>query len=317
VSESQSRRLARAFQVLESASKAFVAPNGPGGADPSDSGAPRAPGESLPWSNNAQGNSEERRPSSDEAQEAAKNGSWQNARPGQNDEWAQSDGRAQGNAPLRGRGRRGRRRSDEESEAGDGSTSKRRDAATKRERGADLTPEEAAERVSPTALDRAALDYLNRYDASVEQLRRVLLRRVKRYSSGTLRDRAEVDVGRLLERFVASRLLDDARYAEALARGLRARGSSTLGIRQKLRARGVSAELIESALEALAKHHGEGAEDPELVAARAYARKRRLTTRYDLTNPAERQKALAALARKGFSFSIAARALIVKDDSEW
>ncbi len=277
-----------------------MAPKGPdGGESPDDGAGPRAPGEPLPWSNSARGNSEELSPA---------------------DRQSQNQGHDQGRGRRGGRGRR----RDDEASALEGSTSEgskgssgRREAGSRRERGAELTPEEAAERVSPTALDRAALDYLNRYDASVEQLRRVLLRRVKRYAWGTLRDRAEVDVERLLERFVVSRLLDDARYAEALARGLRARGSSTLGIRQKLRSRGVSAELIESALEALAKHHGEGAEDPELVAARAYARKRRLTTRYDLTNPAERQKALAALARKGFSFSIAARALIVKDESEW
>lgn len=172
---------------------------------------------------------------------------------------------------------------------------------------------EAAERVSPSALEQAALRYLNRYDASVEQLRRVLFRYVARSAQGDERARAEQDVRALLERYQASRLLDDARYAEALARGLRARGSSARGIVQKLRARGVAPELAAEALERLTTKRGEG-EDPELVAARAYARKRRLSTRYDLSQPSERQKALAALARKGFSFSIAQQALAVSGD---
>lgn len=311
MSESQSRRLARAFQVLESASKAFVGPKSPnvGAEEPTDAATPRAPGAPLPWNHTSSGNTESS-PSAEDDWRAPQEG-----RPGP----GRREGRGRGGGRAQDRGE-GRREQDGEARADEGSNSKDSDRArggTKRGRGAELSPEEAAERVSPAALDRAALDYLNRYDASVEQLRRVLLRRVKRYSSGSVRDRAEADVRTLLERFQVSRLLDDARYAEALARGLRARGSSTLGIRQKLRSRGVSAELIEGALEALARHHGDADEDPELVAARAYARKRRLTTRYDLTKPEERQKALAALARKGFSFSIAARALIVKDDSEW
>jgi regulatory protein len=166
-----------------------------------------------------------------------------------------------------------------------------------------------ADKTSAAALEAAALRYLDRYDASVEQLRRVLRRRLDRQAGPDAVARVERDIEQLLERYQGSRLLDDRRYAENLARGLRERGASTLRIRQKLRQRGVASETIDRVLERSASG---GSED--LRAAKAYARRRRLAQRYDLRVPAERQKALAALARQGFSFDVAARALAPTDD---
>lgn len=175
------------------------------------------------------------------------------------------------------------------------------------------SPEKAARKKSPPdaeALEAAALRYLDRYDASVEQLRRVLLRRVDRQAAPDVVERVTQDIERLLERYQGSRLLDDNRYAEHLARGLRERGASTLRIRQKLRQRGVASEIVDQVLE-----NSAGSKDAlDLMAAKAYARRRRLADRYDLQVPAQRQKALAALARQGFSFEVALRALAPKDE---
>ena len=171
------------------------------------------------------------------------------------------------------------------------------------------------DRTSPAALEQAALRYLNRYDASVEQLRRVLFRHAERHAEGAALARARDDVRALLERYQTSRILDDARYAEALGRGLRARGASAALIRQKLRQRGVAAELVEGALERLAAH--DAGADPELAAAKNYVRRKRLTKRHDVTTREGRQKALAALARQGFSFGVASAALAAAlDDAE-
>src|SRR5690606_2880890 len=95
------------------------------------------------------------------------------------------------------------------------------------------------------------------------------------------------------------------RFSRGLAESLRRSGGSLPIIREKLRTRGLSDASIEDALQFLG-------EDPELseeAGAREYARKRRLIQRFDLSNPQERQKALAALARQGFSFEVAMRAL--------
>ncbi len=160
-------------------------------------------------------------------------------------------------------------------------------------------------------LDRAALAYLERFDSSAANLRRVLRGRVARAA----RAHPDLDaaaaerlVDELVERYQASGLIDDARYAESMARGLQARGASRRGIRHKLRARGVSADTIDAALASA----GRDSDDAELDAARAFVRRRRLGPHRPEQQRAERyQRDLAALARAGFSFEVARRALEV------
>lgn len=160
-------------------------------------------------------------------------------------------------------------------------------------------------KLTEDALREAALNYLNRYDASVVQLRRVLERRLVKYGEPETLPEAKRSIERLLERFQETRLLDDARYARGFAQAARLRGGSNQKIKQKLRARGVDPELVDDSLREL--HVSE--ELDELTAARAYVKKRRLDTRHDLKDPKARNKALASLARQGFSFDVARRAL--------
>lgn len=164
-------------------------------------------------------------------------------------------------------------------------------------------------------LDKAALRYLERFDSSAANLRRVLCGHVARAARAHVDldvEAAEVLVDELIERFEASGLLDDARYAESLARGLQTRGASRRGIRHKLRARGVSAETIDAAITA----SGRDSDDAELDAARAFVRRRRLGPHRPPDKRAERyQRDLAALARAGFSFDTARRALEIPEGS--
>lgn len=139
----------------------------------------------------------------------------------------------------------------------------------------------------------------------MEQVRRVLKRRLFRYGDSSLKAQVERDIESLLVRFQESRLLDDQRFARGLSESQRRRGGSLPKIRQKLRARGLSDEMVEGALQRI----GENPELGDEASAREYARKRRLTQRFDLNDPHERQKALASLARQGFSFDVAKRAL--------
>lgn len=157
---------------------------------------------------------------------------------------------------------------------------------------------------SESELADAALSYLDRYDASEAGLKRLLLRKIRAHGDETTLDTEDVD--RLIERLRASRVVDDLRYATNLTASLRNRGASSLKIASKLKARGVSQTDSEQAK----------SEDSvsELEAARTYARKRRLRTRFDLSDPKERQKALAALARQGFSFDVASRALAPEEE---
>jgi regulatory protein len=168
--------------------------------------------------------------------------------------------------------------------------------------------------IDDSALERSALSYLERFAASSGQLRRVLLRRIRRAQmlgvepaqADAARDRVETLIARLL----ASGILDDRRFAEAQAESLQRRGTSRRRIRQHLAAKGLERDFVDEAV---------GAIDPdgatsELVAACVLVRRRRLGpyraagTRRDF-----RQKDLAALARAGFSLDVARQVLAARD----
>ena len=159
-------------------------------------------------------------------------------------------------------------------------------------------------------LDRVALRYLNRFDSSVANLRRVLMQELRRAQRSTVElpdaETAHKLIDELLERYQRSSLLDDARYAVAFAAAQRARGASRRLIAQKLRQRGVPAATANAALSSADCDSG----NAELEAALKFVRKKRLGPH----RPAElreekRRRDLAALARAGFSFEVAVRAL--------
>ncbi|RKH66135.1 regulatory protein RecX [Corallococcus aberystwythensis] len=160
-------------------------------------------------------------------------------------------------------------------------------------------------KVSQRYLENAALHYLKRYAATVSQLKRVLMRRVDRSVKFHGTDRAEAVgwVDALAEKLIRNGLVNDRTYAETRVHSLRASGRSARVITQKLRMKGVAAELVQ---EKLAEATQDVSED---AAALIWARKKRLGPyRRDLSTRADhRQKDLAALARAGFSFAIAKR----------
>lgn len=162
-----------------------------------------------------------------------------------------------------------------------------------------------ATKVADEGLREAALRYLDRQDASVNQVRQILRRRIYKYAEEENRPQAYELAERILQRLVEARVLCDERYAHAYAESLRRRGASRPKLLQKLKSRGLDDEVIQSALEAMADVE----ELSDEGAAQTYARKRRLRERFDLSDPKERQKALAALARQGFSFDVARRVL--------
>lgn len=161
-------------------------------------------------------------------------------------------------------------------------------------------------RATPQTLERAALSYLGRFDAPAAQLRRVLMRRVARSARhhGTDRAEGEAAIDGIIERFVRSGLLDDARFAAARARGLNARGVALRAIRARLAEKGVSTDLIEDTLVELAREVGSA----DLVAATALVRRRRRGPyRAAPERAGMREKDLAALARAGFDYATALR----------
>jgi regulatory protein len=154
----------------------------------------------------------------------------------------------------------------------------------------------------PTAdyLRRVAFWYLERYGGTALRVRNALERRVRRsvaeLESDPRAGAAAIDA--VLTELSAMGLVDDDRFAESRARTLRGRGKSRRAIVATLRRQGVSMAAIEQALD---KAGDEG--DDELAAARRFVKKRRSALQ------GSRERKLQRLARAGFSFEVAARAL--------
>jgi regulatory protein len=169
-----------------------------------------------------------------------------------------------------------------------------------------------AETVSERRLERAAIAYLERYAAPSGHLRRVLLRKLERAGPLSEVERVEAarTIGRVIDKLQRLGLLDDRAYAEARVRSLHRRGRGLRAIRHQLAAKGLPTALIEEALAAFCADQPE----PDLAAARALARRRRLGPYRPAAQRAERRdRDLAALARAGFSYELARRIIDASD----
>jgi regulatory protein len=175
--------------------------------------------------------------------------------------------------------------------------------------------------IDASLLAEWALSYLGRYASTAENLRQVLRRRVRRrLAAEGSRDReSAASAGPLIDALVAryreTGLVNDAAYAAGRARSGMARGRSLRRIAANLAAKGVGAADAAAAIASLRDE----ATDPELAAACAFARRRRLGP--FRTDPRPREHAelhraeLAAFARAGFSRRTAEAVLACPDDA--
>lgn len=174
----------------------------------------------------------------------------------------------------------------------------------------------------PAAIDAAlieewALSYLGRYASSVDNLRRVLRRRTRRrLGAGESRDAAVAKADGLIDalilRYRAAALLDDPAYAAARARRDLARGRSLRRIAAGLAAKGVARDDAAAAVASLREDIG----DPDLAAACAFARRRRLGPYRTTITEGNRQREFAAFARAGFDRRTTAAVLACADEVE-
>jgi len=184
-------------------------------------------------------------------------------------------------------------------------------AASKDARPRRRTPKRATAR----HLENVALWYLQRFAASADSLRKVLMRRVEKSARTHETDRAEGArlVEAIIMRFQESGLLDDRVYAQGRASSLHRRGVSTRGIRARLAAKGVGADDIDAALDVLR----DTMRQPDLAAAIAYARRRRIGPWRRADERAEkRERDLAAMARQGFDYDTARRVIEAENSAD-
>lgn len=151
---------------------------------------------------------------------------------------------------------------------------------------------------SAAELESRALAYLNRFDCTTKKLRDYLRKNAEE-------GMAEL-IDELLERYQSSGLVSDARFAATAVRRLSQRGSSGRAIAFRLGLKGVPGEVVSEALSARALESAE----PDLDAARNLVRRRKLGHFRPEEERAEyRRRDLATLARAGFDFDTARRAL--------
>ena len=150
------------------------------------------------------------------------------------------------------------------------------------------------------ALEAAALRYLGQRGASRAQLARALKRKVLRDArKREVEPAPEADewIDEVLTKMEGWGYLDDAKYALDKAKAMRRRGASRRKIQAKLAEKGITGELADGALV------DEGGR-AEREAAEALVLRRRFGH-----DPERRSKELAALARAGFSYDVARKAL--------
>lgn len=159
----------------------------------------------------------------------------------------------------------------------------------------------------------AALSYLERFASSVENMRRVLRRRAQREARRENREpdweAVEPRIEAAIARLVRAGLIDDSSYAELRAETLHRRGEPARRIRARLAAKGVARDAIDGAIETL------DARDPDadFRAACRFIQRRRLGPCRPGGGTDRKQRDLAALARAGFDYATAKRALDLPD----
>jgi regulatory protein len=166
---------------------------------------------------------------------------------------------------------------------------------------------------SEAYLERAAVHYLARFASSTDNFKTVLWRKVERRGLPVDTDpavaRAWIDA--LAEKFTGLGLLDDAVFARGRAASLFRRGRPRRVIQSALVAKGVAPDVAADAVATLS----ETSDDPDLDAAIAFARRKRLGPYGRATADADaRRKELAAFARAGFSYQIARQVMDAGDE---
>ena len=165
-------------------------------------------------------------------------------------------------------------------------------------------------KVTEGSLRTAAQRYIERYGGPRAAVQRTLERKVyrARVLPGVQADQCAAWIKQVLDELEGSAALNDRYWATERARTLHERGTPLRAIRERLRVKGLASADIDAALDSL---RGES-EDPDMQAALAYAQRRRFGP-FRLHDRAERrEKDLAAMARAGFFYGVAAKVIDAK-----
>ncbi len=160
-------------------------------------------------------------------------------------------------------------------------------------------------KITAKYLHNAGLAYLQKFAASSKGFETELMRKVKKSCMHHKEQDFETCAGLVREtvkKFERSGLLNDVVFAEGMVSSLRRGGKSKKAIVNKMTIKGLANDLTSKTLTEFDEREHGGTAESEMTAALRFAKKKKLETK-------EPEKALAAMARAGFSYDIARRAL--------
>ena len=160
--------------------------------------------------------------------------------------------------------------------------------------------------ITQKRLMNVALYYLGRYESSAENLRQLLQRRIRRaeMKGAVVPNDVQMWIDSIIKEMLRLGYVDDRRFALSITEKYRKAGKSQNYIRQKLVLAGISPDIQEEISTAI----DEG--ETELEAALLLVKKRKLGRfRREEERALFRKKDLAVLARAGFSYQTAVKAL--------
>lgn len=119
----------------------------------------------------------------------------------------------------------------------------------------------------------------------------------------------EETIARVMARLHEVHYLDDADFADHWSAARAAKGLGTRRIRMELRQKGIDSDTIDEVISSL---------DEDTLMASAQSAAQKAARGKDLSSVSDRQKILAALARRGFDYTLSRRALeqIISNSAE-
>jgi regulatory protein len=166
-------------------------------------------------------------------------------------------------------------------------------------------------KISTRYLHNSGLAYLQRFPASSFHFKTVMMRKIQKscyHHEDQNIDECTALLDELVEKFKELSLLDDNAYLKGMITSLRRRGLSSMQIGLRLQQKGYGRDDIKTELKKHDLDEYQTEEKGDIYAALVFARKKRLGP-YDIENNRPPEKALATMARAGYSYDIAKKTI--------
>lgn len=166
-------------------------------------------------------------------------------------------------------------------------------------------------KISERYLHNAGLAYLQRFATSSAHFKTVMMRKIDkscRHHTDQDHDLCEEMLDKLIVKFQALELLNDAAYIRGTVTSSRRKGLSSMKIKQKLMLKGVQTNDIESAIQTHDDLEYESDEEGDVLAAVTFIRRKKFGA-FDIEQKKEFEKCLATMARAGFQYNVASKVL--------